>query len=205
MMRRISVLSAFALIALLCGALPGFAADEGDIKIQGFAGVPGSSVTLPLPSGAAPVIVNVTFGVPSVTIPVQITPDTKIKGKSKSGAIVVADGDAVKIKAALVDDVLRASRLELEDFPELELTGLADGLPAAGVTLPLPAGTTLDIIVVLGASDVEVPVRLTSNTKLDEKPTTIRNGDLIRVEAVVRAGRLVVTKLKTGEDEDEED
>src|SRR5687767_10600397 len=132
--RRIAVLPVFALFALLCSVSPGVAADEGDIKIQGFAGVPGSSLTLPLADGGAPVMLDVTFGVPSVTIPVQITPDTKIKGKSKSGAVVVTDGDAVKIKAALVGNVLRASRLELEDFPELELTGLAEGLPASGVT-----------------------------------------------------------------------
>lgn len=203
--RRIAVLSAFALIASICSASLGVAADEGDIKIQGFAGVPGSSLTLPLPDGAAPVTVDVTFGVPSVTIPVQITSDTKIKGKSKSGAVVVTDGDAVKIKASLAGSVLRASRLELEDFPELELTGLVEGLPAAGVTLPLAAGATLDFIVALGASGVDVPVRVTSSTKLDEKPTTLSNGDLVRVEAVVRGGRIVVTKLKTGEDEDEDD
>ena len=201
--QRTVVLSAFALLTLLGTASPSAAADAGDIKIRGFAGVPGTSLTLPLPSGAAPVIVEVTFGVPSVTIPVQVTSDTKITGKSRSGAVVVTDGDAVKVRAALVGNVLRASRLELEDFPELELTGLAKGLPAAGATLPLAAGATLDCVVTLGASGVDVPVRLTSSTKLDEKPTTIHNGDLLRVEAAVRGGRIVVTKLKTGEEEDD--
>ena len=200
---RTAVLSAFALLTLLGTASPSPAADAGDIKIRGFAAVPGTSLTLPLPNGAAPVIVEVTFGVPSVTIPVQVTSDTKITGKSRSGAVVVTDGDAVKVRAALVGNVLRASRLELEDFPELELTGLAKGLPAAGVTLPLAAGATLEFVVTLGASGVDVPVRLTSSTKLDEKPTTIHNGDLLRVEAVVRGGHIVVTKLKTGEEEDD--
>ena len=105
----------------------------------------------------------------------------------------------------MVGSVLRASRLELLDFPELELIGIVEDLPAADVALPLAAGTTQDMDVQLGASGVDVPVRLTSKTKLDASSITLHNGDVIRVEAVVRGGVIVVTKLKTGPDEDDDD
>ncbi len=48
-------------------------------------------------------------------------------------------------------------------------------------------------------------MRLTSKTKLDASSITLHNGDVIRVEAVVRGGVIVVTKLKTGPDEDDDD
>jgi hypothetical protein len=75
--QRIVTVSALALLALLLGALPGVASD--DIKVKGFADVPGNSLTLPLSAGSSPVTINVTFGIPSLTIAVQITPSTKIK------------------------------------------------------------------------------------------------------------------------------
>jgi hypothetical protein len=203
--RRIAALSGLALLVLLCSASPGMAADEGDIKVRGFATVPGPSLTLPLPDGAAPVTIDMTFGIPAVTIPIQVTSDTKIKTKGKSPVIVVADGDALKIRASVVGTALRASRLELQDFPELELIGVVEGLPAAGVALPLAAGTTQDMVVQLGASGVDVLVQLTSKTKLDKPSLTLHNGDVVRVEAVVRGGSVVVTKLKTGPDEDDDD
>jgi hypothetical protein len=199
--QRIAVRSALAWLILLLCAAPGVA-DDSDIKLKGFAEVPGSSLTLPLPDGAPPVIIDVTFGVPAVTIPVEITPSTKIK--SKSGTVLLADGDAVKIKAAVVGSVLSASRLELEDFPELELTGVVEELPPAGVDLPLAPGTTLDLVVSLGTSGIDVPVVLTSSTKIKNAPT-LQNGDLVRVEAVVRGGVIVVTKLKAGDDDDDDD
>jgi hypothetical protein len=200
--QRIAALSGLAFLILFLGAAPAVA-DDSDIKLKGFAGVPGSSLTLPLPDGAAPVTIDVTFGIPAVTIPLQITSDTKIKSKS-SGSVLLTDGDAVKIRAAVVGSVLRASRLELGDFLELELTGVVEGVPAAGVALPLAPGTTLDFVVSLGTSAIDVPVRLTSSTKVNDAPT-LHNGDLVRVEAVVRGGLVVVTKLKAGNDDEEDD
>jgi hypothetical protein len=116
----------------------------------------------------------------------------------------LVDGDAVKVKMAVAGSVLRASRLEVEAFPELELTGLAAGLPPAGVTLPLGPGTTLDFVVSLGTSGVNVPVRLTASTKVHDAPTIIRNGDLVRVETVVRGGFVVATEIKEGGDDDDD-
>jgi hypothetical protein len=205
--RRIAAFSALTLLLVLCNVFPSVASDDpGDIKVKGFAAVPGTSLTLPLASGAPPVIIDVTFGIPAVTIPVQVTPSTKIAGKhGPGGTIVVADGDAVEIKASVVGTVLRASRLKLQSFPELELVGAVEGLPAAGITLPLVAPATQNMVVSLGASAVDVPVQLTSKTKLDDPPLTLQNGDIVRVEAVVRGGVIVVTKLKTGADEDDDE
>jgi hypothetical protein len=199
--QRIVALSALAFLVLSSGAGPAMA-DESDIRLKGFAAVPGSSLALPLPGGAAPVTIDVTFGEPAVTIPVQLTSDTKIK--SKSGGVLLSDGDAVKLRAVVVGSVLRATRLELEDFPELELIGVVDGLPAAGVALPLAPGTTLDFIVSLGTSGIDVPVQLTSSSKVNDSPT-LHDGDVVRVDAVVRGGLIVVTKLKAGQDDEEED
>jgi hypothetical protein len=202
--RRLAVLSALALCVLLVGASPVVADDDGDIKVKGFANVPGTSVVLPLVPGSAPITIDVTFGVPSVTLPVQVTPDTKIK--SKLGLPVrIADGDAVKVKMVVAGSVLQASRLELESFPELELDGFAADLPPAGVTLPLAPGATLDFTVVLGSSGVEIPVRLTSTTKVRHNLQTLRNDDAIQVDAVVRGGLVVATDIKAGHEEDEDD
>ena len=198
--RRIPTVPALSLLVLLLCAAP-VLADDSDIRLKGFAEVPGTGLTLPLPPGAVATIV-VTFGVPATSIPVQVTSDTKVK--SKSGSVLLADGDAVKVRATVVGNVLRASRLELQDFPELELVGVVSDVPAAGVALPLAPGATLDFVLTLGTSGIEVPVRLTSASKINDV-RTLRNGDLVRVEALVRGGVVVVTKLKSGGDEDEED
>jgi hypothetical protein len=201
--QRMVALPALAGLVLLLGAVSA-AADDSDIRLKGFAVVPGSSLSLPLADGAPPVVIDVTFGVPAVTIPVQITSSTQIKRKAGADSLLVADGDPVEIRAVVAGDLLRATRLELEDFPELQLKGVVGGLPPAGVGLPLAPGTTVDIVLTLGTSDVEVPLRLTSTTKVSE-PRTLRNGDLVRPEAVIRDGNLVVTKLKPGGDDDDED
>ena len=200
---RIAIVSALTSLALLLGCAAAMAADS-EIKVKGFADVPGPSLVLPLAAGAPPVTIDVTFGVPSVTIPVQITPATKIKTKS-GRPISVADGDAIKVEMVVVGSVLRATKLALEAFPELELVGLAGSLPAAGVTLPLAPGATVDCIVTLDTSAIDVPVRLTASTKLHDAPLTIHNGDRLRVEAVVRGGFIVATKLKVGGEDDDED
>jgi hypothetical protein len=200
---RIAVVSALASLTLLLGFAAAMASDS-EIKVKGFADVPGTSLVLPLAAGASPVTIDVTFGVPMVTIPVQITPSTKIKMKS-GRPITVSDGDAIKVEMVVAGSVLRATKLALEPFPELELVGLAGDLPAAGLTLPLAPGSTFDFSVTLGASGVQVPVRLTASTKLHDAPLTIHNEDLVRVEAVVRGGVIVATKLKVSDEDDDED
>jgi hypothetical protein len=96
----------------------------------------------------------------------------------------------------VVQGVLRASRLKIDEFPELELNGTVKGLPAAGVTLPLAAGTTADLIVTLGTSGIDVHVRLTSKTKFHGQSLSIHNGDKVKVEAGVQNNLVVATEIK---------
>ncbi len=191
---RIALLSTLALLSLLLGPWAGTASADAELKLAGFAQGTGGSLSLPLPAGASPVTIHVTFGIPSVTIPVEIAPSTHVE--STTGLpVTLTDGDRITVEAQVVQGLIRASRLQLEEFPELELSGSAKGLPAAGVTLPLAAGTTVDFTVTLGASGVDVPVRLTANTKFHGPSLTIRNGDPVRVEAGVRNNAIVATEI----------
>jgi hypothetical protein len=194
----------FAVIALVAvlaapSAQPAWA-DQDDnrgreMTLAGFADVPGSSLQLPLPAGASPVTINVTFGLPSLTIPVQVTTSTRIK--SDFGLpVVLTDGDRIQVDLHVVGTNLQADRIEVEAFPELEVIGTAKSLPTAGITLPLAAGTTVNFAVTLGASGIDVPVRLTSSTKIKGHLTALHNGDVIQVEAAVRNNVIVVTEIK---------
>lgn len=208
-MWRSRVLIAIASFALLAAATPGVVSagpsDHAQIKVKGFADVPGAALILPLPDGSAPVTIEITFGTPGVTIPVQITTATKVKLKGGL-PISLADGDAVKVDMVVDGPVLRATKLSLESFPELELVGVASGLPAGGLALPLAPGATFDFILTLDTSGVEVPVRLASTTKIHHHTgPIIENGDRLRVEAVVRGGVIVATKLKGPDDDDDDD
>ena len=79
---------------------------------------------------------------------------------------------------------------------ELELAGTAKGLPAAGVMVPLASGATVDFLVTLGKSAVDVPVRLTAKTEVKGAPFTIHNGDTVRVEAGVLNNAIVATEIR---------
>ena len=203
--KRLLLLVLMALVAVLGSPLAQVAwadSDEGnhgrEMTIAGFADVPGSTLQLPLAAGASPVVINVTFGIPNVTIAVQVTTATKVK--SDFGLpVTLTDGDRIQVDMRVVvvgtDSLLRADKIEVEAFPELELIGTAKGLPAAGVTLPLAAGTTVDFAIALGASGVDVPVRLTANTKINGHIVALHNGDTLRVEAAVRNNKIVVTEI----------
>lgn len=171
--------------------------DRGrELSMSGIADVPGAGGTLQLPlaADAAPVTVNITFGIPNVTIPVQVTPKTKIK--SDFGLpVTLVDGDRITVDAHVVGADIRADKLQVEAFPEVELIGTAKGLPAAGITLPLAAGTTQNFTITLGTSGVDVPVRLTSITKIRGHLTALHNGDAIQLEAAVRNNALVITEI----------
>jgi hypothetical protein len=188
-----------ALLAVLFVAWSATAWADAEMKLAGFADVPpsgtGGTLTLPLPPGATPVTINLTFGVPSLKIPVEITHSTHVE--SETGLpVTLTDGDRVEVEAVVVQGVLRASRLQIDEFPELELNGTVKGLPAAGVTLPLAAGATADLVVTLGTSGVDVPVRLTSKTKFHGPSLTIQNGDKVKVEAGVQNNLVVATEIK---------
>ncbi len=199
--KRMFLLALMAFLALLVSPAtnPVWADDDNDnhgreMTIAGFVDVPGSTLQLPLASGAAPVVINVTLGVPNVTIPIQVTPDTRVKPAS-AAPLTLVDGDRIQVDARVVGNALRADRIELEAFPEVELIGTANNLPAAGITLPLAAGATQDFVITLGASGVNVPVRLTSHTKIRGHLTSLHNGDAIQLEAGVRNNVIVITEI----------
>ena len=200
--KRLLLLALMALVAVLGSPLTQAAWADSDedkdhgreMTLAGFADVPGSTLQLPLAAGASPVVINVTFGIPSVTIPVQVTTATKVK--SDFGLpVTLIDGDRIQVDMRVVGNLLHADKIEVEAFPELELIGAAKGLPAAGVTLPLAAGATVDFAISLGASGVDVPVRLTANTKIKGHIEAIHNGDTLRLEAAVRDNKIVVTEI----------
>ena len=186
-----SMLMALAVVGIWAATAWG----DAEMKLAGFADVPGATLSLPLDPGATPVTINLKFGVPSLTIPVEIAHSTHIE--SDTGLpVTITDGDRVTVEANVVQGVLRASRLKVDEFPELELHGRASGLPAAGVTLPLGAGVTVDFVVTLDASGIEVPVRLTEKTKIHGQSLTIENGDKVKVEAGVQNNHVVATEIK---------
>jgi hypothetical protein len=188
-----------ASLTLLTVVLGGAAPASALLKLAGFVDVPpdgaGGTLTLPLAQGASPVTIHVTFGVPGVSIPVEITRTTQIEFDDGL-PVTIGDGDRIRVEAVVNGGVIRAVKLEIDEFPDLELRGTASGLPAGGVNLPLAAGATVNFIVTLGSSDVDVPVRLTDKTRIRGGHFTLQNGDPVRVEAAVRNNAIVATEIR---------
>ncbi len=185
---------------LLGGALlfwPGIVLGDSEVKLSGFVDVPpagpGGSLTLPLPEGASPVTVFLSIGIPTVVIPVIITPQTEIEAEEGS-SVTIVDGDRLEIEAMVVSTSIFALEVEVEPFPELELICVTEGLPPGGVPLPLAPGTTLNFTCDFAGFDL--PVRLTSAAKVEDAPFTLTNTLPIRIEGAVRDGAIVITELE---------
>jgi hypothetical protein len=190
---RFAAVSAILLLGLSPAFWPGFASADAGLKIAGFVDVPGSTLNLPLAHGDAPVTIQVKLGIPAVQIPIQITSSTAVVSET-GREVTLTDGDRVKIKGMIVDNVIRATKLELEEFPEIEVRGTASSLPpAGGVTLPVPSGATIDVTVTL-VPGVDVTVVLTEHTKVEGRHT-LANGDIIRIDAVLKDTQLVATEI----------
>jgi hypothetical protein len=58
-----------------------------------------------------------------------ITPATQVEVEHALAPVTIADGDALEIEARLVGAVFEATRVEVDDFPELKLRGTVQGLP----------------------------------------------------------------------------
>ena len=196
---RMVAVTMVASLTLLAVVLGGAAPASALLKLAGFVDVPpdgaGGTLALPLAQGASPVTIHITFGVPAVSIPVQITRTTQIEFDDGL-PVTLADGDRVRVEAVVNDGVVRAVKLEIDEFPDLELRGTASGLPAAGVSLPLATGATVNFIVTLGSSDVDVPVRLTDKTRVRSNNFRLENGDPVRVEAAVQNNAIVATEVR---------
>src|SRR5262249_54028777 len=165
----------------------------------------GGTLSLPLPPGSS-VTIQIQLGTPAVFVPILVTSSTQVEGATSLPA-TITDGDRVKVDAVIDGSVLRATKLEIEEFPEIEARGTVSGLPAAGVTLPLAPGTSIAVTLTL-VPGVSVGVVLTSSTKVEDGPFTLTNGAVVQVEAVVRNNQRVVPEISAqggnGEDGDDQ-
>lgn len=181
---------------------PGLARADEEVELQGIVDVlpqgPGGMLTLPLPAGSPNVTVLLEVGIPAVAIPFTITPSTGIDVEEGSSPVTLVDGDRVTLDAMIVGGTLFAIDLEVNAFPELELRGTAGGLPASGVALPLPQNSPpVDFTLDLGVAGVgPLPVRVTSDTQVEGSAFTLKNGDPIEIEGLVRDFVIAITEIE---------
>ncbi len=192
-MTRIFRTSALVFVAMLL-LCPSLARADADIKLEGFVeSVPGGALTLP---PATDVAITLSLGIPAVSLQVHVTPGTAIEAQP----VTLVKGDRVQVEAVVTAGTLVATKLELADFPELELKGTAGGLPTDGVTLPLAPGSTQDFTLDLGIGGAPLAVRLTGDTKVEGEKVDgagfkLSNGDTIQIEAIVRDSRIVIADI----------
>jgi hypothetical protein len=193
----VQIASLLLSLLLLCH---GLAYADSEIKLQGFVDVlpagPGGSLTLPLAPGSSPVIVILSLGIPSVQLEVTITPSTQIEVEEGGLPVTLTDGNLVQLEAVVGSGIIQVTKLEIEEFPEVDLRGTAQGLPPGGVSLPLSPGSTIDFTLSLGVPGGDLPVRLTSDTQIEGGPFLLTNGSAIEVEGVVRDFTIVITEIE---------
>ncbi len=196
MKAKVVALTAVLLAAIvsLPGPVHGHGASvQGVVDVEPFGA--GGALTLPLPPGSPPVIVNLSLGIPSIQILVTITSETDIDAEDGL-PITVVDGDLVEIELKPGASGLVATELKVREFPELELEGTALGVPATGVSLPLPSGITIDFVISLFG--FELPLRVTGETQVKNGPLSLFNGVPIRIEGAIRDFVIVVTEIELG-------
>jgi hypothetical protein len=163
---------------------------DADVKVEGFLEAP-PALTLPLPAGAPPVTALVSLGLPAIQVPFVITETTPVEVEDGLPPVTLVAGDRIEIEARLVGATFQATRVKIEDFPELELRGTAQGVPGA-VALPLPPGVALDFTLVLGGSGLALPVRLTAAARLRDGSFVLQDGTLLEIEGVVRGFQIII-------------
>jgi hypothetical protein len=177
--------------------------DDAELKLEGVVDVApfgvGSGGTLSVPV-AAPTTFMFNFGVPTVQLAVTIDATTQIEAE-KPLPVTLGDGDRVRLHLAVVNGAFFATELKVRAFPEIHLRGTAAGLPVGGLSLPLGPGGTASFLVNLGVIGADVPVQATADTKVEEGPITLHNGDPIRIEGFVQDFQVVITEIEGGEHE----
>lgn len=175
-------------------------------KARGIVGhVPGGSVTLPLPIGSSPVDFALALGGPSgPELPFRITSDTLVSAEDldeRRTTITLRSGDGVKVNARLVNGVIVATELTIEEFIEGEPQGFVVQLPpsVSVVTVPLPPGTSnVPLVLRLGDGNdgPNLPIVITSNTTvIGGGSLQIHVSDFIEVKAVLQNGELRAFKV----------
>jgi len=103
---RMVAVAMVASLTLLTVVLGGAAPASALLKLAGFVDVPpdgaGGTLTLPLAQGASPVTIHVTFGVPGVSIPVEITRTTQIEFDDGL-PVTIGDGDRIRVEVRFRD------------------------------------------------------------------------------------------------------
>lgn len=208
MKQRVWVGSIVTLVVLWVGALVlpyGASAADRDGKIKGLAaGVPGGSITVPLPAGAAPVEFQVTFGSPSIAFPVILTSATDVD--VEEGPSILSNGDAVKVEGSInAAGKLLLDELELKDFLELEVDAFVDVPPlgpGSGGTLTLPLAPGAPSVTVLFSlvvsSGATFPMVITPATQVEGTASTLvlNDGGRVEFEAIFRDGEIRVMKIE---------
>jgi hypothetical protein len=186
------------------GAFPiGAWANGSEGKIEGFADVPplgvfGGSLTLPLSITDPPVTINVNLGIPTISVPVVITPATEIETEEGIPLpITLTDGDSVKVEFDIVGTQLVAEKLEQKDFPEVEVRCIVSGVPGGSLGLPLDAAASpVTVTCTLGASGVAFPITITSSTRVEGGGFTLVDGAEVEIEAIVLNGQVMATEIE---------
>jgi hypothetical protein len=179
-------------LALALVAPPTPARADEDIKIAGTLAA-GGPVALPVTG--APVVLTIAIGVLGITLDVTVTSQT-VPDAEEGLPRVLNNGDRVEVEAVVgPGGTLQATEIEVEDFPELEFRGRAQGVPPAGIPLPLAAGTADFTLVLLG---FPLPMRLTTATIVDDVPAafTLTNGGCVQAEGFVSGGVIQVSEIK---------
>lgn len=170
-------------------------------KARGIVGhVPGGSLVLPLPTGSFPVDMTLALGGPGgPELPFKITSDTLVSAEDLDeglATITLRNGDGAKVKAKLLNGVLVAVELTIEEYIEAEPQGFVVELPpgVSSTTVPLPPGTSnVPFVLRLGDGNdgPNLPIVITSDT------TVIGGGSLqIRISDFIEAK---IVLLQNGE------
>jgi hypothetical protein len=212
---RFSILALLALASVAAGALdapPATAHHVGPSPSHGqvrgiVSNVPGGSVTLPLAVGSPPIDLTLALGGPAgILLPFRITSDTSVgqEDPDEGGAITLRNGDGVTADAKLVNGVIVATELTIEEFVEALPQGFVVQLPpgVSAVTVPLPAGTP-DVQVVLRLGDGSdaggnplLPIVITPNTSvIGGGSLQIQVSDFVEAKVVFENGELRAHKI----------
>jgi hypothetical protein len=186
----------------LGGWVDPYVASAEDGKIKGLAaGVPGGSISL-LTSGNPSADFQVGFGDPAILFPVVISPTTQVEVEEGSFPATLSNGDAIEVEGRITPEgKLQVSKLEMEDFLELEINAFIVDIPTLDNTLTLPMAPGSPPVTVtfrLAVSSTIFPMVITPETQVEGStpPLVLNEGEQVEFEAIFRDGEIRVIKIK---------
>jgi Domain of unknown function (DUF5666) len=181
-------------------------------KLLGTVDVPGDSLNLPLAPGSPNVTITLFLGgTGGPAVPITVTPNTKVEAEDDeeevSESITLTDGDLIEMRGKLQNGQLVATKIELQEFPEIEVFGSVD-VPGTSLALPLAPGSP-DVTITLflgGTGGPAVPIVVTASTRVRGGTTlTLHDNDFIEAKARLRSGQIVAVKIRTQNEDEVED